>query len=72
MQVLVSCLLFGVSFQVLNILYIGILSLIEGFLITIRIIYVKEVPQAIQGLAIVETLNLCGKKFFVVADPQLE
>ena len=55
------------SFHVLDVLYIGILSLIEGFLITIRIIYVKEVPPAIQGLAIVETLNLCGKKLFVVA-----
>ena len=60
------------SFHVLDVLYVGILSLIEGFLITVRIIYVKEVPPAIQGLAIVETLNLCGKKLFVVADPQLE
>ena len=59
-------------FHVLDMLYIGILSLIEGFLITVRIIYVKEVPPAIQVLTIVETLNLCGKKLFVVANPQLE
>ena len=59
-------------FHVLDVLYIGILSLIEGFLITIWIIYVKEVPPAIKGLAIVKTLNLSRKEILVVADPQLK
>lgn len=41
MQVLVTCLLFGVSFQVLNILNIDILSLIKGRLIGIGVVNVK-------------------------------
>jgi len=41
MQVLVTCLLFGVSFQVLNILNIDVLSLFKGCLIDIGIVNVK-------------------------------
>ena len=41
MQVLVTCLLFGVSFQVLNILDIDILSLFKGRLIGIGVVNVK-------------------------------
>ena len=41
MQVLVTCLLFGMSFQVLNILDIDVLSLIKGCLIGIGVVNVK-------------------------------